>query len=98
MQWDIINTPQPPICIFCKRNTNQMARFHDHIGQQVYICSSCDRFVKDAMNKWKELKSVDYIESDICDAFRLVGGTGIDNKVDRSYPDGECEDNNKYKT
>lgn len=67
MQWDIINTePLIPKCNFCDRTTGQMARFHilQGHGLTFYICSSCARYVKDAMNKWKELKSTDWIEPD----------------------------------
>ena len=62
MHWDIINTdPVVPKCKFCDNSTSQMARFVDCINQYVYICSSCARFVKDAMNKWTELKSTDWL-------------------------------------
>ena len=63
MQWDIVNTePIVPRCIFCDKTTNQMIRFMDNTRQYKYICSNCARYVKDAMNKWEGLKSVDYIE------------------------------------
>ena len=61
MRWEVINTPKPPECIFCYRNSEQMARFPDNTNQYKYICSNCARFVKDCMNEWKELKSTNYI-------------------------------------
>ncbi len=64
MQWEIINTPKQPECVFCDKTTQQMLICHRLIGVgNVYICSSCARFVKDAMNKWKELKDPNYIEN-----------------------------------
>ena len=70
MQWEIINTPEQPKCIYCFRTTNQMLICHRPIGVgNVYICSNCARFVKDAMNKWEGLKSVDYIDVNVCNPF-----------------------------
>ena len=65
MQWEIINTePIVPKCNFCNGTTEQMLRLHAPTSPvyPTYICSNCARFVKDAMNKWEGLKSVDYIE------------------------------------
>ena len=65
MQWEIINLPKKPECIFCFGSTQQMLRLVDNIHQYKYICSSCSRFVRDATNEWKELKSSDYIETHV---------------------------------
>ena len=63
MQWEIINTPKQPKCIYCFKTTEQMLVCHRPIGVgNVNICSSCARYVKDAMNKWEGLKSTNYIE------------------------------------
>jgi hypothetical protein len=63
MQWDILNTEALiPLCKFCNSTTNQMARFWLSRGTGfIYICSDCARSVKEAMNKWKELESIDHI-------------------------------------
>ena len=63
MQWEIINTPKQPKCIFCDKTTSQMLVCHRYISlDNIHICSYCARFVKDAMNKWEVLKNMDYIE------------------------------------
>ena len=63
MQWEIINTPKQPKCIFCDKTTSQMLVCHRYISlDNIHICSYCARFVKDAMNKWEGLKNIDYIE------------------------------------
>jgi len=54
MEWEIINTEQLiPLCKFCNSTTTQMARFQSYtVGDYIYICTSCARYVKEAMNKW----------------------------------------------
>ncbi len=66
MQWEIINTePIVPKCKFCNDTTDQMARFWLDKGPVlIFICYNCARYVKEALNKWPNLKSTDYIEPD----------------------------------
>ena len=63
MNWEIINLPERPKCIFCDKTTSQMLVCYRIINLgNIHICSSCARFVKDAVNKWKALKDANYIE------------------------------------
>jgi hypothetical protein len=64
MRWDIVNTDvHIPKCIICHTPGGQMARFDNANNGYTYICSNCGRFVKAAMNKWKELKDPNYIQN-----------------------------------
>ena len=55
MRWEVINLPKEPECMFCHRSSEQMARFVENTNQYLYICSDCGRYVKDCMNKWKDI-------------------------------------------
>jgi hypothetical protein len=83
MYWDIINTSiNIPKCIFCHKTTDQMLRCNCQ-PEYIWICSHCARFVKDAMNKWKGLKSVDYIE----DTSGIFDSKNIDSMLDHTVYD-----------
>jgi|SRR6187431_2682380 len=63
MEWDIINIQDQPKCDFCGYTTRMMARFNVLIrpNYPIYICSICARHIKEAMNKWTELKSTNWL-------------------------------------
>jgi|GEM_PF-3217606 len=100
MLWDIINIPNQPKCDLCGDTTKMMARFNASIrpNYPIYICSSCARFVKEAMNKWTELKSSDWIEPDNIDIFKtgMVDSLIKENKEKASlFPDVDPDDEMK---
>lgn len=65
MQWEIVDAPVMPKCVFCGKWTQKMARFNNpEAGEFKYICHTCAKYVRTAMNKWDELSipDLDYIE------------------------------------